>query len=46
MKAGEYEVKAAASMRDVLELLGEGKSLLYKVTLPEGLTSQQIVERL
>ncbi len=33
-------------MRDVLELLGEGKSLLYKVTVPEGLTSQQIVERL
>ncbi|MBA4132637.1 MAG: endolytic transglycosylase MltG [Hyphomicrobium sp.] len=46
MKAGEYEIKAAASMRDVLELLGEGKSVLYKVTLPEGLTSQQIVERL
>jgi len=46
MKAGEYEVKATASMRDVLELLGEGKSILYKVTLPEGLTSQQIVERL
>lgn len=46
MKAGEYEIKAAASMRDVLELLGEGKSILYKVTLPEGLTSQQIVERL
>ncbi len=46
MKAGEYEIKAAASMREVLELLGEGKSVLYKVTLPEGLTSQQIVERL
>lgn len=46
LKAGEYEIKAAASMRDVLELLGEGKSILYKVTLPEGLTSQQIVERL
>ncbi len=46
LKAGEYEVKAGATMRDVLELLGEGKSVLYKVTLPEGLTSQQIVERL
>jgi len=46
MKAGEYEIKAMASMRDVLELLGEGRSILYKVTLPEGLTSQQIVERL
>jgi UPF0755 protein len=46
LKAGEYEIKAAASMRDVRELLGEGKSVLYKVTVPEGLTSQQIVERL
>ena len=46
LKAGEYEIKAAASMREVRELLGEGKSVLYKVTLPEGLTSQQIVERL
>ncbi len=46
LKAGEYEIKSAASMREVLELLGEGKSVLYKVTLPEGLTSQQIVERL
>lgn len=46
LKAGEYEIKAAASMRDVRELLGEGKSVLYKVTVPEGLTSQQVVERL
>ena len=45
-KAGEYEFKAAASMREVLETIAEGKSVLYKVTLPEGLTSQQIVERL
>lgn len=46
LKAGEFEFKKAASMREVLEILGEGKSVLYKVTLPEGLTSQQIVERL
>ncbi|MFN0219146.1 MAG: endolytic transglycosylase MltG [Hyphomicrobium sp.] len=46
LKAGEYEVKEHASMRQVLETLAEGKSILYKVTVPEGLTSQQIVERL
>lgn len=45
-KAGEYEFKKSASMREVLETIAEGKSVLYKVTLPEGLTSQQIVERL
>ena len=46
LKAGEYEVKQGASMRQVLETLTEGKSIQYKVAVPEGLTSQQIVERL
>lgn len=46
LKHGEYVFKPGASMREVLDLLGEGKSIQYKVTVPEGLTSQQIVERL
>jgi UPF0755 protein len=46
LKAGEYEIKDHASMRDVMEALEDGKSILYKTTLPEGLTSEQIVERL
>jgi UPF0755 protein len=46
LKAGEYEIKDHASMRDVIDTLAEGKSILYKATLPEGLTSEQIVERL
>lgn len=46
LKAGEYEIKKNASMRDVLDTLIEGKSVLYSVTIPEGLTSKQIVERL
>lgn len=46
LKAGEYEFKKNASMREVAELIAEGKSVLYKVSIPEGLTSQQIVERL
>lgn len=46
LKAGEYEFKKAASIREVAELIAEGRAVLYKVTLPEGLTSQQIVERL
>ena len=46
LKAGEYEFKKGASMRDVLATLVEGKSILRKITLPEGLTSAQIVERL
>lgn len=46
LKAGEYEVKANASMRQITETLTDGKSIQYKVAVPEGLTSQQIVERL
>lgn len=46
LKAGEYEFRKHASMRQVLDTLVEGKSVGHKITLPEGLTSQQIVERL
>lgn len=46
LKAGEYEFKKGASLRQVLETIAGGRSVLYKVTIPEGLTSQQIVERL
>jgi UPF0755 protein len=45
-KAGEYELHPAASMRLIAEILGDGKSLLYRVTIPEGLTSHEIVGRL
>ncbi len=46
MKAGEFRLKAGASMKQVLNTLVEGRSVEYKITLPEGLTSQQIVARL
>lgn len=46
LKHGEYLFKPGVSIREVLAVLSEGKSVQYKVTIPEGLTSQQIVERL
>jgi UPF0755 protein len=46
LKAGDYEIKKNASMAEVLDILAEGKAVLYKLTIPEGLTSQQIVERI
>jgi UPF0755 protein len=46
LKAGEYEIKAGASMKDIMGLLESGKSILYSVTLPEGLTVKQIFARL
>lgn len=44
LKHGEYLFESGASMKSVLAKLVEGKALVYKVTLPEGLSSQQIVE--
>ncbi len=46
LKAGEYEIKARASMKDVMGVLEEGKSILYSVVLPEGLTVRQMMLRL
>ena len=46
LKAGEYEFGKNASMRQVLDTLVEGKSIDHKVTLAEGLTSYQIVQKL
>lgn len=46
LKAGEYEIRKSASMRQVLDTLVQGRALLHKVSVPEGFTSQQIVDRL
>ncbi len=46
LKAGEYLIPAHASMAQIMQTMVEGKSIVYSITLPEGLTSEQIVERL
>lgn len=46
LKAGEYGFKAGISMQEVMDLLVEGKAILHPFTVPEGLTSQQIIARL
>lgn len=46
LQAGEFEFKKQASIEDVLEILSQGKAVLYRLSVPEGLTSQQIVARL
>ncbi len=46
LKAGEYEIKAHASMNEIMELLKSGKSILYSVSFPEGLTVRQMFDRM
>lgn len=45
LKAGEYEFPAEASMRDVMALIASGKSITYKLSIPEGWTSEMAVAR-
>ncbi|MFT4347227.1 endolytic transglycosylase MltG [Bartonella ancashensis] len=46
LKAGEYLVPANASMKDIMDILVRGRSVEYFFTVPEGLTVQQIFDRL
>ncbi len=46
LKAGEYQFKAHASVRDVVATMVEGKVVEHQVSVPEGLTAEQIVSRL
>src|ERR1700756_2206431 len=46
LKPGEYAFQKRASLRDVIGTIVEGKVVQHSVTIPEGLTSEQIVARL
>jgi len=46
LRFGEYEFKKQASIRDVVDTLVEGKAIQHQFTVPEGLTSEQVVARL
>ena len=46
VKPGEYLFKQAASIREVIDELVSGRQVLHSVTIPEGLTSEQIAQRL
>jgi UPF0755 protein len=46
LQAGEYRIPAQASMRQIMEMMAGGKVVEHTVTVPEGLTSKQIVNRL
>lgn len=43
LKAGEYALAPGQSVRSLLAMMHEGRVLLHRVTLSEGLTSRQIV---
>ena len=46
LKAGEYQFRKSASLRSVIDTMVTGKVVQHALTIPEGLTSEQIVARL
>ncbi len=45
LKAGEYAFKAGVSMEEVMTDLVEGNAVTHAVTVPEGWTTAQIIQR-
>jgi UPF0755 protein len=46
LRAGEYMFKQNASLQDVIDTLANGRVILHNMTIPEGWTSEQAVDRL
>jgi len=46
LKAGEFKIAANSSMADVLKALTEGRAIQHGITIPEGFTIAQVVDRL
>ena len=46
LKAGEFLFRARASIDEAIDTLIVGKAILHSLTVPEGLTSEQIVQRI
>jgi len=44
LKAGEYAIPAGSSMRQVMDLLVSGLTVVHKVTVAEGLSTWEIVQ--
>ncbi len=43
LKAGEFEIPANSSIKQILDILEEGKTVKRKITIREGLTSYEII---
>ena len=46
LKSGEYEFPAGSSMAEVFNIIASGRVVTYKLTVPEGWTSEMAVNRM
>ncbi|MBB4196323.1 hypothetical protein CCR94_05710 [Rhodoblastus sphagnicola] len=45
LKAGEYLFRQGGSLQEAIDAIVQGRAILHTLTIPEGLTSQQIVDK-
>ena len=43
LRAGEYSIPSRASMAEIVQILKHGKAILHRLTIPEGLTTAQVL---
>jgi UPF0755 protein len=46
LKAGEYRLSATMTPGQILDMLVQGRSILYRLTIPEGFTIKQIAQEI
>lgn len=46
LKAGEYRLSATMTPAQILDMLVQGRSILYRLTIPEGYTIDQIAQEI
>lgn len=45
LQAGEYEILPHSSVRNILDMMHEGRVVIHKVTFPEGITVKEILDK-
>jgi UPF0755 protein len=46
LRAGEYEFRPAMSPREVIALLASGETVIRRLTVPEGLTTVEVIDQI
>ncbi len=46
LQAGEYEIPAHASIKDIIKMMQQGEVIIHKFTIPEGTTKYEILSRI
>ena len=46
LQAGEYEIPAHASIREIIKMIHQGSVLVHKLTITEGITNKEVIDHI